>query len=215
MGPLPAKVMELARGATFTQRPELIVAHTHGHGDHIAGDIAFAEQDLSSVFCKVVHVGPASSDVAEFFGLRLCDWPETTTAFDLGGRSLDLFPIPGHEPSHVAVYDPRNRLLLTGDVLYPGRIYVTDDDAMVASARRLVDWVDTHDVDLVLGCHIEMTSSPGVDYPYGCAYQPDEPPLQLTPEHIKQLQCCLTEATCDGDGRLPRIVQDRFIVVPK
>jgi len=28
--------------------------------------------------------------------------------------------------------------------------------------------------------HIEMTSAPGVDYPVGTTYQPDEPPMQMT-----------------------------------
>jgi hypothetical protein len=32
----------------------------------------------------------------------------------------------------------------------------------------------------VLGCHIEMTIWPDRDYPIGCRYQPDEPPLQLS-----------------------------------
>jgi len=32
----------------------------------------------------------------------------------------------------------------------------------------------------VLGCHIEMTTRPDRDYPIGCRYQPDEPPLQLS-----------------------------------
>jgi hypothetical protein len=35
-------------------------------------------------------------------------------------------------------------------------------------------------VSHVLGCHIEMTRRPNRDYPLGCLYQPDEPPLQMT-----------------------------------
>ena len=31
-----------------------------------------------------------------------------------------------------------------------------------------------------MGCHIEMTRTPGRDYPLGALYQPDEPPLQMT-----------------------------------
>jgi hypothetical protein len=40
----------------------------------------------------------------------------------------------------------------------------------------------------VLGCHIEMTTTPGEDYPVGWTYQPDEPPLELTAGHLTQLQ---------------------------
>jgi hypothetical protein len=31
-----------------------------------------------------------------------------------------------------------------------------------------------------MGCHIEMSRTPGRDYPLGAHYQPDEPPLQMT-----------------------------------
>jgi hydroxyacylglutathione hydrolase len=31
-----------------------------------------------------------------------------------------------------------------------------------------------------MGCHIEMSTTPGRDYPLGTKYQPDEPPLQMT-----------------------------------
>ena len=43
----------------------------------------------------------------------------------------------------------------------------------------------TRQVRAVLGCHIEMTRTPGRDYPIGTRYQPDEPPLAMT---VGQLQ---------------------------
>ena len=36
----------------------------------------------------------------------------------------------------------------------------------------------------MLGCHIEMTRQPRRDYPVGCRYQPDEPPLQMTVQQL-------------------------------
>ena len=44
------------------------------------------------------------------------------------------------------------------------------------------------DVTHVLGCHIEMTRSPRRDYFLGCRYQPDEPPLEMTPEQLRTLR---------------------------
>ena len=35
-----------------------------------------------------------------------------------------------------------------------------------------------------MGCHIEMTRTPGRDYPIGTTYQPDEPPLQMAPDRL-------------------------------
>jgi hypothetical protein len=39
-----------------------------------------------------------------------------------------------------------------------------------------------------MGCHIEMTRRPGRDYPVGCRYQPDEPPLQMTVQQLIDLR---------------------------
>ena len=47
---------------------DLIVAHSHGHGDHVAGDGQFQGQDLTTV------VGVSQADVAMFFGV--VNWPE-------------------------------------------------------------------------------------------------------------------------------------------
>jgi hydroxyacylglutathione hydrolase len=52
--------------------------------------------------------------------------------------------------------------------------------AFVASLDRMTEFAATHPVSQVLGCHIEMTRRPNKDYPLGCLYQPDEPPLEMT-----------------------------------
>jgi hypothetical protein len=65
-------------------------------------------------------------------------------------------------------------------------------------------------VTYLLGCHIEMTTTPGVDYPAGWSYQPDEPPLQLTTEHLKQVQ-----ATLKAHNLQPgRYVLPQMIITP-
>ena len=151
---------------------ELVVAHTHAHGDHIAGDASFVDRP------DTVVVGTSESDVRAFFGFQ--DWPQEVVDFDLGRRRLELIGIPGHEDASIAVYDERTGLLFTGDSVYPGRIYVDDFPTFVDSLNRLVEFADARPVTHVLGCHIEMTREPGRDYYLGCRYQPDEPPLQMT-----------------------------------
>ena len=60
---------------------------------------------------------------------------------DLGDRVIDVIPIPGHEKSSIALYDRQTGVLLTGDTLYPGRLYVPAADfaTFVESVQRLVD----------------------------------------------------------------------------
>ena len=159
---------------------ELVVAHTHAHGDHIAGDASFADRP------STVLVGTSPDDVQELFGFDR--WPAQIVEYDLGDRRLEVTGIPGHQPASIAVYDGATGLLFTGDSVYPGRIYVRDFPAFLDSMNRLVDLAAAREVTHVLGCHIEMTRTPRRDYFFGSRYQPDEPPLQMTPEQLRSLR---------------------------
>lgn len=169
--------------ARHGQRPiQLIVAHSHGHGDHHAGDDEFRDRADTQI------VGLKPTDVAAFF--HLGDWPHTVGHYDLGGRVLDIVPTPGHEPAHIMVYDARTRLLFSGDTLYPGRIYVPIDKFadFQASTDRLANFAHSHSIRAVLGAHIEMTTTPGQDYPMKAATHPSEHGLALAPAQIDELQ---------------------------
>jgi glyoxylase-like metal-dependent hydrolase (beta-lactamase superfamily II) len=179
---------------------ELVVVHTHGHGDHVAGDGQFVGRPRTTVV-------PADlGAVTAFFGLA--EWPEGSASLDLGGRTLDVIPSPGHDVGAVSFYDRERRFLLTGDTLYPGRLYVRDWLAFTATVDRLVGFTTAHPVSLVLGCHVEMTRTPGVDYKIRTTYQPDERPLEMSTGHLLALQAAVREIE-----RRPGIhVFDDFIV---
>lgn len=182
---------------------ELVVAHTHNHGDHRAADAQFRGR------AGVRVVGLEATAVQEFFGLK--GWPAQSAAFELGRRRLQIIPIPGHEAASIAVYDPATRLLFTGDTVYPGRLYVKDWPAFQASIRRLVAFAARHPVAYVVGNHIEMSRTPGVDYPTGTTFQPEEHPLPLT---VADLQRLNRDLQALGD-RPARRVDDAFIIDPK
>lgn len=151
---------------------ELVVAHSHAHGDHVAGDGQFTDRAHTRV------VGHSALDVAAFFGIS--NWSRGTARFDLGGRVLEVIPAPGHHPSAVAIYDKDTGMLLTGDTVYPGRLYVQDFPAFQESLRTLCDFSAKHPVTVVLGAHIEMSTRPFRDFPLGSTWHPDEAPLPLT-----------------------------------
>ena len=161
----------LARHGRAGESLPLVVAHSHAHGDHVAGDSQFVGRT------GVTVVGRDSASVRAFFGVRR--WPEELGAIDLGGRVLDVIPIPGHQPASIAVYDRRTRVLLTGDTFYPGRLYVRDTAAFALSIDRLTGFVRTHDVVHLLGAHVEQSRTAYVDYPVGTVDQPDEHALDL------------------------------------
>ncbi len=121
---------------------------------------------------------PDLPSVQAFFGFTT--WPQEVVRLDLGGRVLEVTGCPGHHPASIAVLDPWSGFLLTGDTVYPGRLYVDDMPSYVASLDRLVDLARSRRVTAVMGCHIEMSRTPGRDYPRGSTWQPDEAPLPMS-----------------------------------
>jgi glyoxylase-like metal-dependent hydrolase (beta-lactamase superfamily II) len=160
----------------------LVVAHTHGHGDHHMGDAEFTERPDTTV------VGLKPEEVATFF--KIADWPHDIVRYDLGGRVLDVIPTPGHQPAHIMLYDRRTRLLLSGDSLYPGRLYVPDGQFATYrdSIDRVAAFARTHPIRLILGAHIEMTREPGKDFAGAASTHPDEHVLELPPSDLVELQ---------------------------
>jgi hydroxyacylglutathione hydrolase len=160
---------------------ELVVAHTHGHLDHVEGDAQFADRPATTVVDRELET------VQEFFGFTA--WPDQIVEFDLGGgRVLELTGTPGHQCAAVTIYDPWSGFLITADNALPGRIYAFDFPVYLDSMERTVEFARVHEITHVMGCHIEMTRRPGRDYPVGCRYQPDERPLQMTVEQLIDLR---------------------------
>ncbi len=169
------------RAAHGGREVKLTVAHSHSHGDHHAGDDEFAGRADTDV------IGLKPADVAAYF--HVATWPVTLGKIDLGGRVLDVIPTPGHEPSHIMVYDAHTGLLLSGDMLYPGRLYVPLDKfgAYQASAARLVRFAKTHPIRALLGAHIEMTTTAGQDFGHEAPAHPAEHGLALPVSAIYEL----------------------------
>ncbi|HEX5658057.1 MAG TPA: MBL fold metallo-hydrolase [Polyangiales bacterium] len=168
----------------------LLVSHLHSHGDHTFGDAQLAELPNTTVV-------PPSDVAALQAAFGISTWPNSITAFDLGGRVLDVIPIPGHDDTSIAFYDRRTGVLLTGDTLYPGRVYVNGDpNIFEASVQRLVDFTSDKVVTHILGTHIEQ-KGPYVDWPVGTAYVPVETGLALTRGNLLELLEGAHERTAD------------------
>ena len=167
-------------------RLPLVVAHTHGHQDHRAGDAAFAQLPNTTV------VPVDSEGMRRFFGLQ--NWPEGGAQFELGNRRIEITPTPGHHPDHLVFIDSRTRLLFSGDFLLPGRLMVNDIDAYRASALRVIEAVNAYGVQYALGAHIEMAAN-GELYSHGATFHPDERalPLAFDTEHAVALRAALQD----------------------
>lgn len=190
--------------AVFLRPYPLVVAHTHAHRDHIAGDPLLAARPATTV------VGTTPAQVIAFFGFR--DWPDEVVEFDLGQRPVDVIGGPGHEPSAVVFFDRRTGILFTGDTVLPAHLYIRDLGQYTATIDRLIRFRDAAPARVreLRGAHIEMSGTPGVAYPPGTLEQPDEPALELPPRILNRVRDALDELPASADGRVAR---KRFIVV--
>jgi glyoxylase-like metal-dependent hydrolase (beta-lactamase superfamily II) len=109
----------------------LVVAYvisTHGHPDHTNGNSRVAEMTRASIAAHPL----LNPDVALADGQRLT----------IGGLTVRCIYVPGHSEDHLALYEETYRILLTGDLLFVGKVGGTssDDDARIEwrSLQRLI-----------------------------------------------------------------------------
>lgn len=121
----------------------------------------------------------------EHYGLAQ-SWPRGTGSIDLGGRAIAVVPTPGTHRDGVSFYDPYCDLLFTGDLLFPGRINISNEADYIASLERLQAFAASRPVKWVMGGHIDMMFVPGKHYPRFATYKPYERVLEMHPALIDE-----------------------------
>jgi len=136
----------LERAAAQGLRIEWIL-NTHGHGDHTNGN---AEMKRKTGARIAAHAGaPSPPDLA------LEDGDEVA----VGSFALRALHVPGHTKDHLLFFLPAQRVAITGDLLFVGKVGGTSTDE---EARA--EWASLHRV--LRDLPPETTVWPGHDY--GC-----------------------------------------------
>ncbi|NVJ70867.1 MAG: MBL fold metallo-hydrolase [Alphaproteobacteria bacterium] len=165
----------------------LIVMHSHGHGDHVYGDSAFKDRPNTTI------VGHSVDDVKQYFGLS--DWPEGSSSIDLGGQEAVIFPAPGHHDSHLMIHPKGTQYLLTGDSVYPGRLYFRCD--RIGQFKNTIDkigrYAEANGIKWALGTHIEMKNVPGETFSPQDNKRPNEHLLELPSSIFADISAALSE----------------------
>lgn len=130
---------ELAEGLT---KLPIMLANTHGDGDHVAGTVAFDEiyMDLADF---------TGCQVDKRFPKTVCKPLRDGDLIDLGGRTIRAISIPGHTRGSLAFLDIEKRRLYSGDSVQDGHIYMFGDkrvpEQFEGSLEKLVNMVREYD----------------------------------------------------------------------
>lgn len=144
----------------LTDKPVTVLL-SHAHWDHIGGNTAFAELLIHPAEADALTQGYGNDRLQRWFAPEqlsgplpegvsvetLSIPPSTATGFlnegdiiDLGGRSLEVWHLPGHSSGGLVFIDRAQSVLFSTDLAYQGHLYAYPGDDLAiyrASLDRL------------------------------------------------------------------------------
>ena len=108
---------------------------SHFHYDHVGNGIDFAQRAVVDLpylraraqgneltFTDMEHLGPVEGFAVPTWNVD--HWWLPGQDIDLGNRSITILHTPGHSKESISVFDSTNNIVLSGDFLYEGMLYV-------------------------------------------------------------------------------------------
>lgn len=103
----------------LTDKPVMVV-NTHGHPDHVFGNIYFDEAFINPKDIPMAKSFLESERFVQFCKEKGGAVPEFREikggdVIELGGKTLEIYEIPGHTPGGILLLLKEDRILFTGD----------------------------------------------------------------------------------------------------
>ena len=118
----------------LTSLPFMLV-NTHADRDHIGCNKLFEKAYMHPAEFDRYHQAVGREFIAEPI------WEDDI--IDLGGRCFEIILIPGHTPGSIALFDDKNKILIGGDSIQAGTIFMfgpgRNIDAYIHSMVKLTD----------------------------------------------------------------------------
>lgn len=131
-------LVDVGEGGTvldrIRERDVATVVVTHSHHDHVDNLPAVVERHDPAVYAPDPSRVPVEAE-------ELTDGDE----LELAGVRFRVIATPGHRDDHVCLYAPAERVLFSGDLLFPGGAFGRTDldegdrDTLIASIERIAD----------------------------------------------------------------------------
>ena len=104
---------------SITDKP-IIVVNTHGHPDHIFGNVYFDEAYMNPKDYPLAEMfvnEPEFKEACEKYNLTFPKFKPIKGGdiIDLGGKTLEVYELPGHTPGGILLLLKEDRILFTGD----------------------------------------------------------------------------------------------------
>ena len=137
---------------SITKLP-IMLLNTHADPDHISGNGSFN--------CFYMH--PDEEDNYRTHGGPGTILPvKDNDIIDLGDRPLKIIFIPGHTPGSIAILDIKNRVLISGDTVQDGNIFMFKEQRnmslYIESLKKLSMYTD--EFDTIYPSHGTFTVGP-------------------------------------------------------
>ncbi|HOI39418.1 MAG TPA: MBL fold metallo-hydrolase [Methanobacterium sp.] len=145
-----------------------MIINTHEHVDHFGANLYLQEK-----VPVITHRNAATKIVSADDEVLLCRahghdphgyhvhmWLENMNVMDLGRWFLKIFHTPGHTSGSLCVYEPRKRILISGDTVFArGTISNISSSGSYGEYINSLARLNTMKIDLLLPGHGKISSS--------------------------------------------------------
>lgn len=139
---------------SITNLPVKLI-NTHADRDHISGNEAFEE----------FYMHPKEEANYRFRGRKGKIVPvQQGDVLDLGDRPLEIIDLPGHTPGSIAILDVNNRVLIGGDSIQDGRIFMFGNHRNLSHYIESLEKLSAYEgrFDEVYASHSTVSVEPGI-----------------------------------------------------